>query len=157
MTQLEEQKSREEAFHGVLEHLEVAAGTPMVPGEMENWLQEVDGALAKLQSSFEEQLRESHAPQLRSIKREDSEMFRHVEELQQEDAAITESIATLQARAGVLKPMVQRIEPDEKRAELAITELGEQALQLVSRIRKQETALRTWLQEAFTRDRGVVD
>lgn len=157
MTQLEVQKSLEEAFRSVLERLEIAAGTPLVPGEMESWLQELDVAFAETRSAFAEQRRQSHAPQLGSIKREDPEMFRHVEQLQQEDAAIAESIEALQARAGVLKPMVHRIEPDEKRAELALTELGEQGVQLVARIRKQEVALRTWLQEAFTRDRGVVD
>lgn len=157
MSQLDEQKSREEAFRSVLEHVEIAAGTPLVSGEMENWLHELDRGLTELHSSFAEQVRESHAPQLGSIKREDPEMFRHVETLQAEDTTIRESIGMLLARAGVLKPMVQRIEPDEKRAELALQELGEQTVQLVARIRKQEVALRTWLQEAFTRDRGVVD
>jgi hypothetical protein len=157
VTQLEKEQAREDEFRRALEHLETVAGTPIVSGEMERWLEEVDGAFTQCRAALETRVRQSHAPQLVSIKREDPEMLRHVELLQKEDAQILETIAALAARADVLKPMVRRIEPDEKRAETALTELGEQAVQLVVRIRKQEVALRTWLQEAFTRDRGVVD
>jgi hypothetical protein len=157
MSQLDEEKSRAEALRVALERLETTAGTPVVSGEMENWLAALEQAFAQLQAVVDRHVRQSHAPQIASIKREDPEMFRNVDELQKEDGLIVEAIRGALARLAVLKPMVQRIEPDEKRAELALAELGEQAVQLVVRIRKQEVVIRTWLQEAFTRDRGVVD
>jgi hypothetical protein len=57
----------------------------------------------------------------------------------------------------LLRPLVQRVEPDEMRAESAMAEFAQTLLDLVQRLRKQEVALRTWLVEAFTRDRGAVD
>ncbi|MBL8849918.1 MAG: hypothetical protein JNG89_09545 [Planctomycetaceae bacterium] len=157
MTALEEQQALDREFHAVLEQLETAAGTPLVSGEMERWLQEFTAALAAAQPALIRRIQVSHAPQLKEIRREDPEMMRNADCVQREDAWIAETIQGLLARADVLQPMVARIEPDEKRAETALVELGEQAVQLVARARKQEIALRTWLQEAFTRDRGVVD
>ena len=157
MTELQEQKALDQEFQAVLEKLEVAAGTPQVSGEMESWLNGFAGALAEVQPAMEQRIRESHRPQFKTINREDLEMFRSVEKLQQEDSWIMETIQKMRDRAEVLRPMVHRIEPDEKRAEAALAELSEQGVQFVSRVRKQEIALRSWLQEAFTRDRGVVD
>jgi len=157
MTQLELEKSHEERFRTALERLETAAATPAVPGEMPMWLDEVEQAYEELQQTLDRQVRSSHTSQLTSIRQEDPEMFRHVEQLQKEDAEIVAAVQSAVARLPILKPMVERVEPDEKRVERALAEFGEQAMQLVLRIRKQELALRTWLQEAFTRDRGPVD
>jgi len=157
MTDLEDDKTREQEFRSTIEQLETAADTPVVSGDMESWLQSMDDALNRTQAAVRANTLQMHAPQLATIRREDQEMLRRVEELQREDTRIAEDITALRARIPVLKAMVERIEPDEKRAETAVADLSALAVQLVARIRKQETALRTWLQEAFTRDRGVVD
>jgi hypothetical protein len=84
-------------------------------------------------------------------------MFRHVDELQAEDGRIAESFRALEERLPVLRQLAERVEPDEKRASTAVSEFAENALQFVMQVRKQELAFQTWLMEAFTRDRGVVD
>jgi len=157
MTLIEEDKTREREFRSVIERFETAANTPLVSGEMEQWLDALDDALTQAQAAVDENILQMHGPQLASIRREDQELLRQVEVLQREDTEIAEAVRAIRARVPVLKAMVERIEPDEKRAETAVADLCDQAAQLVARIRKQETALRTWLQEAFTRDRGVVD
>ena len=157
MPSLHKEIVREEGFREALDQLETAAGTPLVSGEMGNWLEAVQQALTHVLSVVDHQIQQAHAPQLSSIKREDPEMLRNVDQLQKEDRLILEELTAAVARLGVLKPMVERIEPDEKRAEQALAAFGENALQLSLRIKKQEVAMRTWLQEAFNRDRGVAD
>lgn len=157
MISIEDDKTREREFRLTIERLETAADTPIVSGEMEHWLDVLDDALTQARSAIDENILQMHGPQLASIRREDQEMLQQVELMQREDTQIAEAVTAIRARVPVLKAMVERIEPDEKRAETAVADLCDQAVQLVARIRKQETALRTWLQEAFTRDRGVVD
>jgi len=157
MAELAEEKAREDQFRAALEQLETSAGTPMVSGEMPNWLQEVDEAVTALSPHLDRQIGDVHRAELAQIRREDQEMFRHVDELQAEDQQIVELFRGMQQRLPVLRQLAERVEPDEKRAEGATKEFADSTLQLVMRIRKQETAIRTWLMEAFTRDRGVVD
>jgi hypothetical protein len=157
MAVLAEEKAREQQFRDALERLETCAGAPVIEGEMPDWLECVDKAMGDLKPRLEQQLGEVHRAELSQIRREDQEMFRHVDDLQAEDQRIAESFRALQERLPILRQLAARVEPDEKRAGKSVEEFADNALQFVMRIRKQETAFQTWLMEAFTRDRGVVD
>jgi hypothetical protein len=156
MPDLEQEKLREQSFQRALEALEACGGTPFVPGEMVGWLAAVEHAFEQLQPRWERQAR-VHGTEFAEISREDPEMLRHVESLQQEDQAIDDQVRGIGDRLEVLRPLVVRVEPDEKRVEVVMSEFAQSILELVSRIRRQEVAVRTWLVEAFTRDRGEVD
>jgi septal ring factor EnvC (AmiA/AmiB activator) len=157
MTDLSREQEREHALQRALDSLEACAGTPFVPGEMVAWLRATDHALERLYPLVSRQISQVHSAQYAEISQEDPELLRQVEILQQEDQAILEQLSSAQSRMELLRPLVQRVEPDEKRAESAMAEFAQTLLDLVQRLRKQEVALRTWLVEAFTRDRGAVD
>jgi hypothetical protein len=157
MPDLAQEKLREQRFHRALETVEACAGTPFVPGEMVGWLAALEEAFGQLRPLLQQQVGQVHGAELAEMSREDPEMLRHVETLQDEDRAITEQARGLQERLRVLRPLVRRVGADEKRAEVAMSEVAQSARDLVSRIRKQEVSVRTWLVEAFTRDRGVAD
>jgi hypothetical protein len=157
MAVLAKEKAREQEFRDALEQFETCAGAPVIEGEMVKWLECVEEAMTRLKPRLEQQLGEVHRAELAQMRREDQEMFRHVEELQAEDQRIAENFRTLQDRLPILRQLADRVDRDEKRADKAVEEFSDNALQLVVQIRKQETAYQTWLMEAFTRDRGVVD
>jgi hypothetical protein len=157
MAGLAEEKAREQQFRDALEQFETCAGAPLIEGEMPQWIECVDEAIAMLKPRLEQQLGEVHRAELVQIRRTDQEMYRHVEELQAEDQRIAESFRAIQERLPILRQLAERVEPDEKRAAKAVEEFADNALKLVMQIRKQEVAFQTWLMEAFTRDRGVAD
>jgi hypothetical protein len=156
MRDLAEETLREQAFQRALDGFEACAGTPFVPGEMVGWLGALEEALGQLRPLLERQAA-VHGTEFAEMSRQDPEMLRHVEMLQEEDRAIAAQLCGLEERLQVLRPLVHRVGPDEKRVEAVMAEHAEGARLLVSRIRKQEVSVRTWLVEAFTRDRGDVD
>ena len=157
MTDLSQEKEREQALQRALDSLEACAATPFVPGEMVAWLRATDHALERLCPLVSRQISQVHRAQYAEISQEDPELLRQVEILQQEDQAILELLASANSRMELLRPLIQRVEPDEKRVESVMVEFAQTLLDLVQRLRKQAVALRTWLVEAFTRDRGSVD
>jgi hypothetical protein len=138
MAELAAEKAREELFREALEQLETCAGTPLVSGEMVGWIEDLQDAALKLKPRLEQQIGEVHRAEFKQIRREDQ-------------------FLALVDRLPILWQLAERIEPDEQRAERTAEEFAKNAIELVARIRKQEVAIRTWLMEAFTRDRGVVD
>jgi septal ring factor EnvC (AmiA/AmiB activator) len=157
MTDLSHEKSQQQALRRALDAVEACAATPFVPGEMVGWLTATEQAFEQLNPLMNRQISVAHRAQYAEISREDPELLRQVEILQQEDQEIEASLARLRERLDVLRPLVRRVEPDEKRVETVMGEFAQHLLDLVQRWRKQEVALRTWFVEAFNRDRGSVD
>jgi hypothetical protein len=140
-----------------LDKLEVALTTPIIAGELADWLLELrthwDDASARLHAALDQ----DHPRQYQQISKEDQEMFAIVEKLQAEDAAIaeeSESFGRLLARVAEHAP---KFKPDEEKLLHHTEALLNAGLALIVRIKKQEVALQTWFIEAFTRDRGIAD
>lgn len=140
-----------------LEELEACVETPLIPGEFERWIDEVDAAWTRLQPSLNSALTAQHPADYAEIGEEDQELIRRVEEMRQEDVEIAQEAANLGRHLPKLKSAIARGEPDEARLTPLIDTFIGSALGLIIRIRKQEQAVRTWLGEAFNRDRGTVD
>lgn len=157
MTELSYEKAQQQALERALDALEACAATPFVPGEMVGWLSATEEAFERLRPLVSRQIAETHRAQYAEISREDPELLRQVEILQEEDQEIEACVARVGERLDVLRPLVGRVEPDEKRVETVMSEFAQHILDLVQRCRKQEVALRTWFVEAFNRDRGPVD
>jgi hypothetical protein len=157
MTELTREKAREERMKAALENFENNAAAPIIPGEAVQWACEVEAALGELQPLWAQQVQRGHVSAMRQITREDPEMFRRIEQLQAEDQEITACVLDVQKRLRLLTSVTEKVDQDEKRVEAALAEFVSLALGLVVRMRKQEVAVRTWLMEAFNRDRGTVD
>lgn len=140
-----------------LERFEVCLQTPLVSGEMENWAWALRDAYHELVPALNDHLRTVHQPMLKQIAIEDPELLCHTEEMKRIDQETLETINRLRQWIEQLPDLAEQIEPDEKRLEEHIGSLIHDGLELVMHIRKQETVLSTWHQEAMLRDRGNGD
>ena len=131
--------------------------TPIVPGEMENWLRGVHESSCHVAAVLLERVDHAHGAILREILREDTSLAARVEQLEEEDEGILARAGEIQRSAENLLVAAAKVEPHEGKIDSAVRLFTDDALQFVLRVRKQEAALETWYQEAFMRDRGVVD
>lgn len=145
------------ALIDALDRFEVCLETPLVPGEMEGWAESLRNAYHELAPVLNAHLRQVHRPMLAQIASEDPELLCHTEEIKHADQVTLETFDRLRQWVEQLPDVVAKIEPNEKRLEEHIGSLIRDGLELVMHIRKQETVLSTWHQEAMFRDRGTVD
>lgn len=145
----------------VLAELEKLLETPIVPGEMAEWYRSVTHKLKDLGSTHERVRNAIHDSQFSQIEQVDPEQLNHVQKMRAEDKEIALEIARLSRSAAVLNEHVDRSEDAQQRDESQLasltSQLNEDALALIIRIRAQENSLRTWYLEAFDRDRGTAD
>lgn len=156
-TDLEIVQTEIDAMRNALEHFEVCVETPFIPGELERLSDATASALRDLRTALEAHYRRVHASDFGRMSEEDDESLPRIEELKREDQAILEEAAKLEAWIAALLPRVRAVTPDELRVRDQLADFMKRSLEFVMRVRKQEVAVRTWLGEAFTRDRGTVD
>jgi len=135
---------------------ELALDTPLVSGELLDWADVVCARWDELVSAWDERA-EAHQAQYQEMMEVDQEIFRHVEQLRDEDGALAKEIETLGVDLGRLCRKAPLAERDHLRTEGTRQAVIEQGIALAVRIRKQEVAVKTWFMEAFNRDRGPVD
>ena len=149
-------KTHQDQLGRTLEIFEESADTPFVPGELENWLKETQEALYQLIPVLQEQTQSIHADEFAEIAEEDPGLLSRVEDMREEDRAIMEQKDKL---ADWLHDLQARLSHGASETDLKgdLDAFVSAALELVMRTRKQEVTVRTWLVEAFDRDRGTVD
>ena len=140
-----------------LAELETCLGTPLVPGELVTWFDTVATALADLQPILRRQTTERHRLQFDQIMREDPALQRSVEHLRADDEALMDLLQSLQSQAVGFAAKAAAIEPDEALMGQEWTRFVDEGLWFVIRVRKQDTAIHTWLGEALNRERGTGD
>lgn len=150
-------KRPDDQFNGALDELERCAESPFIPGELERWHAAVSESLQRFTPLLKEHAQTVHPAEFQNITDEDPELLQRVELMREEDREIECEAERLLEDAARLQPAVQRVEPDEARVETTLTRFANAMLGFVIRVRKQEIAVRTWLGEAFGRDRGTVD
>lgn len=140
-----------------LAKLETCFETPFVPGDLESWAHNARESLGRVDPLLRRQIRDVHAPQLKAIGSEDPELLARVDQLRAGDEQCLAKLEALQRTFETLDELASDIEPDETKLKTQLDELVKDGLAFVIHVRKQIVALRTWLQEAFDRDRGTVD
>jgi hypothetical protein len=138
-------------------HLATCLETPQVPGELEHWMATVRQAADGAGQLLRRRLATVHKTDYAEIAAADPGLLHRVEQMKTEDARSLELLDALGKRIEVLDDKVRRVEPNELAIADELQGLVDQGLAFVIQVQKQEVARRTWLQEAFNRDRGVVD
>lgn len=146
----------DEQFETALAELETALEMPALPGEIPQWIAEVRKQVHAFENHLRSRLESRHERMYAEIEKEDPELFRRVEQMRTEDQALREAYGALTAEVHRFDQLGEKIEPAEAVAAW-VNNLRESGTRLVIRIRTQELAIKTWLTEALTRDRGVVD
>jgi hypothetical protein len=147
----------EEDLKLALSEFETNLGTPVVSGELAEWIDAVKKTWDEASAQIHYHLKHLHPRQFEQIGSEDPELLPRVEQLQVEDAAIEDEREKLSTTVKRSAEHVPKLEPDEDKAQQHIKKLIEEGIAFIARVRKHETAIQTWYVEAFTRDRGTVD
>jgi hypothetical protein len=140
-----------------LANLEFCLETPVVPGEMESWVETVDSAYGRVQTELIKTWDRDHPQKLQEISREDPEMLRCVTVLEEKDTQTVEKQKAFVHFLNNLAGRAARAEPDEARLDDRVECLIDAGLDLILHARRQEVAMDYWLLESLDRDRGVGD
>ena len=130
---------------------------PCVPGELEGWIKAVWEAVQRVRPVLYKHLTRNHQEHFADIVEEDTEMFRQVTLLKKEDENILQHFHALSERASKLLEKAPRVGPNEAQLQEDVSALITAGLAFVIQVQRQGIAIRSWLQEAFLRDRGVAD
>lgn len=139
-----------------IDQLETNLVTPIMPGEMASWAEQVHSAWTEAATQIQYHVRHLHPQQLEAIAQQDPELLPRVELLKAEDMAIEEQFATLNQAVTQTTEHASKLEPDEEKAQKHIQLLIDDGLSFIARVRKQTVAVQTWYVEAFNRDNGAV-
>ena len=147
----------EDELKVVLAAFETSLATPVVSGELTEWLDAVKQSWTEASEKIRYQAKHEHSRQFEQIAKADPELLPRVEQLQAEDTVIERDLETLSQIILSTSAHVPKLEPDEEKALHHIKRLVDEGMAFILRVRKQEVAIQTWFVEAFNRDRGAGD
>ena len=140
-----------------LERLEMALDTPPVPGEMTSWASMIRKNFDAASKAILSEIDSGHREKLREIEGQDAELLARTQQLRDDDKGHKEWCRQLGETIAAFEANAARAGADEKQVLEQQQALVEEGLRFVTHVRKQERALRSWLQEAFERDTGLGD
>ncbi len=147
----------DQPLRDALAALEAALETPLVPGDLVAWVTPIQQGFAPVGVYLRRQIERVHTHQFDRIKHEDLGLASRVEQLAEEDRELLQILADLSQLSERLSAVSTAVEPDEAAIEPELQRLVDEGLAFVIRVRKQESAIATWLVESLDRDRGDVD
>ncbi len=146
-----------QGLYGVFEQLALCLETPCVPGELEQWIDAVAEAAARTGPALRRQIDHVHKAQRAEIVHTDPESYFKAEQLKKADLDMLQRFDALSRRINQLRARAPQVEPHEAAVRDEVDSLVRDGLTLVTSARQLDVAMRTWLQEAFHRDKGVAD
>jgi hypothetical protein len=147
----------EHALQETMHRFESALLTPVIGGELKAWITGVREAAATFGLDWTRYLRSVLHVQYDEISKVDPELLSQVDQMVQADELLLEDYARFHELLQELAARAARVASHESRLEESRHELERAGIDLVVRIKKQQTAASTWLSEAHYRDRGVAD
>jgi len=152
-----DQANPENDLRAALAAFETSVTTPVVSGELADWVDKVKTSWTEASAQVHYQTKHLHPRQFEEIAEADAALFQQVELMTAEDEAIEEEREKLSQSVMRVAEHVPKMEPDEAKAAPHIKSLSDQAVAFVNRVRKQAVAVQTWYVEAFNRERGGGD
>jgi hypothetical protein len=145
-------------FVKALEDFETSLETPLMSGDLTDWVITVQRACEHLEVLLRGDVQREHAALYATISREDPELSSRIEKLRATDQQLSlVDFGNVQLSLKQLLDLAQSVEQDEAKAKLLSAEVVKQALAFVISARTQETAIATWFSESFNRDSGFGD
>jgi hypothetical protein len=151
------QSSPDAELKAALERFETCLLSPIISGELADWVAEADKAWGNAVAQIRVHAAELHPRQFKQISKVDPELLPRTEKLQAEDAEIIEDVDEFDRALRRFVEHAPKFEPDEEKISSHAEKVVNGGVALITRVRKQEAALQTWFIESFNRDRGVAD
>ena len=130
-------------------------GAPLVPGELDSWLQNVRQGVGRVAPLLRRRLELEHADVLKQILHQDIELAARVQQMKDASAALLEQFSDFERQIEVVSKAASQGEKLEEKFASHLPAFSQKGIDVITQIRKQEVALETWFGEAFLRDRGV--
>jgi hypothetical protein len=150
-----QQAAPENALKDALTSLETTLATPVISGELADWIKGVQKAWTEASGQIHYSVKHSHPRQFEEIGSADPELLPRIEQLQAEDTAIEEDRERFATSIKRSTEHIPKLEPDEGKAQQHTKKLVDEGMAFITRVRTQEVAIQTWFVEAFNRDRGA--
>lgn len=144
-------------FTESLHRLESELLTPIVPGELANWLATVSESAELAGAMLWRHLEGETQSDYAQIVEDDTEMFARVEQLNSADRECYRQLEALLDHLVTFKHEAVNREWNEDMARTPIDVLVKQGMAWVTDAKRQEKARETWFNEAYQRDRGGGD
>ena len=145
------------ALVDALTRLETALLSPPVAGELSIWTQAcrdgLDTVARQLPAYFQDFLK----PQYMEIARSDPEQLPRVQRMIADDQGLVDDLEKFSRRLAEFAAGAAQVKKHESKVADERTDLEQEGIALIIRVRKQRAAADTWLTEALYRDRGPVD
>ena len=148
----------EQELKDALDAFETNLETPIIPGEFGRWSQYVQESWPTVAALVRQEIKSTHRKQLEDIAKQDSEMLAVVKQIQKEDIEITrelDEVGGMVDRLAAQAPTLERTPGDTQ--DSAAAPIIKRGIDFITRVKTQQVAVRTWLSEAFNRERGVGD
>lgn len=144
-------------LRSALARFETCLQTPIIPGELTDWLEEVQVAYSGVEGRMHCPSRRGHDEAIESIATHDPDQLDRVEQLRASEKRLNDTMDVLKLKIAQLRERADAIEPDEAKLAKPVGDLITQALSFVQEVRKQDVVITTWFFEALNRDTGVAD
>ena len=140
-----------------LERFESHLDTPIVPGELPDWLRSIQRGCQRARIALIREFDEVHPELFNEIEEQDPGLIQRVEQMQDTDGDLWKRCLEIESLWQTMGPRAEQAEPHESQLHPRIDELTGRSLKWIVDVRRQEQTVKTWYVEAFQRDRGVVD
>jgi hypothetical protein len=147
----------EQAIQETMAKLEAALLAPVVSGELQAWIRQVQQAATTFGTDWACYLHSVLHVQYAEIAGTDPELLGRVEQMVKTDQQLLEDFARLQEELHELGCRAQKVDKHESKLAEHRQRLEDFGIKIIVNIKKQQAAAVTWLGEALYRDRGVGD
>lgn len=150
-------ETTQQQLQNSLQEFERSLGTPVVSGELMNWLQNLQRTSSEAARQILRQLEHEHPPIVDRIQARRPELTPQMDQLERREQQLREALEQFSGRLQSLTRQARLSEGDDEAITDFLDELVTDGLEIVVEARRQETVLATWYLESFERVNGGGD
>jgi len=156
-TTLQTQAPLEHSLQDSMLRLESALLAPAVSGELKSWTATVGEELRAFGPDWMAYVKSVLHPQYSRIAKTDPNLLSRVDQMIQEDRQLLTDFGQFESCVSNLAGRAEQVQKDESKAADDRARVEKTGIDLILRIKKQQAAVTTWLNEANYRDLGTGD
>lgn len=151
------QPPQEKSLQDSMLRLEAALLAPVVSGELKQWTEVVAEALEAFGSQWVDFVNTVLHQQYAQIAKTDPNLLSRVDQMIKEDRQLLADFGNFKTSVDDLAVRADQVQKNEGKAAEDRSQVEKDGMDLILRIKKQQAAATTWLNEANYRDLGTGD